>query len=72
MRRLFDTPEGYEELRAHLAGLWREGEAAWTPEARAIFAELDLAEGARRQLYESERFRALLAGAEPVPLPQAA
>ena len=33
VRRLFDTPESYEELRAHLAGLWRAGEGSWTPDA---------------------------------------
>jgi len=62
VRRVFDTPEGYEELRAGLAELWRQGEGAWTPEARRIFGELALhEEGARRrQLLESESFRALL------------
>ena len=63
IRRLFDAPGGYEELRAHLAELWRAGEDAWTPEARAVFAELELADGARRELYESEAFRALLVAA---------
>jgi single-stranded-DNA-specific exonuclease len=71
VRRLFDAPHGYEELRAHLARLWRAGEDAWTPDAHAVFAELELAAGARRQLYESEAFRALLAGAAEA-LPQAA
>jgi single-stranded-DNA-specific exonuclease len=62
VRRVFDTPDGYEELRESLAELWRRGEGAWTPEARRIFAELALhEEGARRrQLLESESFRALL------------
>jgi single-stranded-DNA-specific exonuclease len=60
VRRVFDTPEGYEELRTSLAELWRLGEDAWTPEARRIFAELELDEGTRRQLLESESFRALL------------
>jgi len=62
VRRVFDTPEAYEELRARLAELWRGGESAWTPEARRIFGELALREdGARRrQLLESESFRALL------------
>jgi single-stranded-DNA-specific exonuclease len=64
VRRLFDAPDGYEELRAWLAELWRAGEQAWTADARAVFAELELAAGAKRQLYESEAFRALLA-AEP-------
>jgi single-stranded-DNA-specific exonuclease len=63
-RRLFDAPDRYEELRRWLADLWRAGEAAWPAEARAIFAELELADGARRQLYESDAFRALLT-AEP-------
>jgi single-stranded-DNA-specific exonuclease len=72
VRRLFDTAEGYEQLREWLAGLWREGEAAWTPDARSVFAELGLVDGepaGRRQLLESEAFRALL---EPQPLPRAA
>ena len=72
IRRLFDAPDGYGELRGSLAELWRAGEDAWTAEARAIFAELGLAEGVRRQLYESDVFRALLAGAERDALPRAA
>ena len=62
VRRVFDTPEGYEELRAWLGELWRGGEDTWTPDARRIFAELELeADGTRRrQLLESESFRALL------------
>jgi hypothetical protein len=72
VRRLFDTPDRYEELRETLATLWRLGADAWTPEARRIFAELELdANGAqgRRQLLESESFRALLS--DPA-LPRAA
>ncbi len=71
VRRLFETPEAYEELRARLGDLWREGEASWTPEARRIFGELGLdgEQGRRRQLLESETFRALL---ERAVLPQAA
>ena len=62
VRRIFDTAEGYEELRAAFAELWRRGEPAWTPEARRVFGELALdAEGeGRGQLLESESFRALL------------
>jgi hypothetical protein len=71
VRRLFDAPAGYEELREHLATLWKAGEDAWTSDARAIFAELELRDGARRQLYESETFRALLAGTS-LELPRAA
>jgi single-stranded-DNA-specific exonuclease len=71
VRRIFDTADGYEELRAWLAELWRAGEAAWTPEARRIFGELALEEAAsrRRELLESESFRALLLDAA---LPRAA
>jgi single-stranded-DNA-specific exonuclease len=67
VRRLFDAPEAYDELREWLAAEWRAGDTAWTPEARAIFAELGLVtDGPSRQLLESETFRALLAqgGAE--------
>jgi single-stranded-DNA-specific exonuclease len=71
VRRIFDTAEGYEELRASFADLWRQGERAWTPEARRVFTELALDEDdtARRQLLESESFRALLLDAA---LPRAA
>jgi single-stranded-DNA-specific exonuclease len=71
VRRLFEAPGAYDELRAWLAGQWRAGEQAWTPEARRIFAELGLPDGAKRQLLESESFRALLEGGG-FELPQAA
>ena len=69
VRRLFDAPEGYEELRAWLAQLWRAGESAWTPDARRVFAELDLGEGERRRrpLLESETFRELLLEGQGLP-----
>jgi single-stranded-DNA-specific exonuclease len=60
VRRLLDAPEAYAELRDSLARLWREGESAWTPDARQIFAELELADGRRRDLYESQTFVDLL------------
>jgi single-stranded-DNA-specific exonuclease len=60
VRRVFDAVDGFEELREWLAGQWKAGEAAWTSEARVIFTELELAEGARRSLLESASFRALL------------
>ena len=60
VRRVFDAAGAYEELRTWLAGQWRAGEDAWTPDARRIFAELGLSEGARRQLLESQSFRAIL------------
>jgi single-stranded-DNA-specific exonuclease len=71
VRRLFETPAQYEELRSRLADVWRAGEEAWTPEARRIFAEVGLRAGSarRRQLLESESFRALL---ERAALPAAA
>lgn len=73
VRRVFDTAECYEELRAWLAGLWRAGEPAWTPEARRIFTELAVADGrGKRQLLESPTFRELLAHGVPLSLPQAA
>ena len=70
VRRVFDSPARYEELRLWLAELWKAGETAWTPEARVVFDELGLG-GGPRQLLESEAFRALLE--QPgVELPQAA
>ena len=66
VRHVFESPARYEALRDRLAELWREGESAWTPEARAVFEELGLVgeSGGRRQLLESEVFRALLAQAD--------
>jgi len=71
VRRLFETPAGYEALRARFADLWRAGEDAWTPEARRVFDELGLEAGSGRRthLLESEAFRALL---EEIELPRAA
>jgi single-stranded-DNA-specific exonuclease len=76
VRRLFDTPESYLELRDTLAVLWRD-EAAWTEDVRRIFDELGLAAGhtsRKKQLLESETFRALLEqeSLEPLPLAEAA
>ncbi len=61
VRRVFDAAEGVEDLRDWLAAEWRAGEAAWTPRARAIFAELELERGERRSLLESPTFRELVA-----------
>ena len=72
VRRIFDAVEGYEELRAWLAEQWRAGEAAWTPEARAVFEELELAGGAKRSLLESESFRRLLETEPELALREAA
>jgi single-stranded-DNA-specific exonuclease len=68
VRSLFDAPAAYEELRAWLGELWKKGESAWTPEARAVFAELELDKDAgRRQLLESETFRTILGRSETLP-----
>ncbi len=62
VKRIFETPERYRELRSRLAGEWRGRPEARSAEARAIFAELDLDEDAdgRRHLVESPTFRAVL------------
>jgi single-stranded-DNA-specific exonuclease len=62
VRKLFDTPETYEALRAELVRAWKD-EHAWTPEAKRIFSELglDRMNGRRKkELLESETFRELL------------
>jgi hypothetical protein len=64
VRRVFDAVDGFEALRDWLADEWKAGDGAWTPQAAAIFAELELAGGAtqslKRSLLESATFRALL------------
>lgn len=69
VKRVFETPERYTELRELLAEEWRAGEKAWSDTARAVFADLELAPGqpARRHLLESPSFRALLAEQEALP-----
>jgi single-stranded-DNA-specific exonuclease len=70
VRDLMETPERYDTLRAWLADEFRKDAAVRAPEAEAIFSELALvAGGPRRDLLESEAFRALL---EDVPLAEAA
>jgi single-stranded-DNA-specific exonuclease len=72
VRRLFDAPDTYEDLRAWLVEEWRSDEAQRSPEARKIFAELALGGGAaRRELLESDTFRAMLDRHETA-LPEAA
>jgi single-stranded-DNA-specific exonuclease len=70
VRELVETPERYESLRAWLVEEFRKDEIARSPDARAIFAELghELG-GPKRDLLESEAFRALLVD---VPLAEAA
>jgi single-stranded-DNA-specific exonuclease len=60
VRRVFDAVDGFDELRDWLGGQWQAGEEVWTPQARQIFEELELQDGARRSLLESPAFRALL------------
>jgi single-stranded-DNA-specific exonuclease len=62
VRRILDSAERYEELRGWLAAQWKLPDAQREGGAREIFSELELdgAGPARRQLYESERFRDLL------------
>ena len=58
VRRVFDSPAGYEELRAWLAEQWRDGEAAWTPEAGRSSPSSDSSPAAvERELLESVSFR---------------
>jgi len=70
VRRVFDAPEGFDDLRGWLKEEFRKEGAARHADARAIFAELELeAGGTKRHLLESPTFRALL---ERRPLAEAA
>ena len=65
VRRMVETPERYDELRAWLAAEWRKTPADRDEAAAAVFAELGLdGEAAAlprwRPLVESETFVALL------------
>jgi single-stranded-DNA-specific exonuclease len=67
IKRIFDTPERFEDLRVALVGEWKAGPDAWSEFARGVFAELGLADGGSwRSLVESETFLAALK--EPMPL----
>jgi single-stranded-DNA-specific exonuclease len=67
VRRIFRAAARYRELHAWLAAEWKKPESARDAEARAIFAELHLADGGpRRDLLESQRFRNLLAAEPPL------
>ena len=63
VKRIYETPTRYDELRASLAVEWRAGPESWSPQARQIFEELGLVDepGGRRSLAESPTFRAALA-----------
>jgi single-stranded-DNA-specific exonuclease len=66
VRRIFPTAARYDELRRWLVAEYRKPSAARDAEAAAIFAELELVDGRRRDLLESPRFRALLAAEQPL------
>jgi single-stranded-DNA-specific exonuclease len=68
VKRIFDTPDRYPELRAWLAEQWQAEPGARSPEAAAIFAELGLDEerDGHRHLVESPTFLAVLR--DPLPL----
>jgi single-stranded-DNA-specific exonuclease len=68
VRRVFPAAERFESLRAWLVAEYRKPHDGRDPEAVAVFAELELRETGfqRRHLLESERFRALLAGEQPL------
>jgi len=70
VRRILDAAGRYEEVRSWLTAQWKLPEAQREAAAIEIFGELALgaAGSTRRQLYESERFRDLLAA----PLERAA
>jgi single-stranded-DNA-specific exonuclease len=64
VKRIFATPEGFEDLRLRLLAEWRAGPERWSAQARQIFEELGLVDepaARRRPLAESETFRAALA-----------
>jgi single-stranded-DNA-specific exonuclease len=64
---VFETADGYADLRARLAEEWARGPDAWSEEGRAIFVELGLDEREGwRSLFESPTF--LAAVREPMPL----
>lgn len=61
VRRIFDSPERYRELRERMLAEWRKQATDRSEEAEAVFAELGLEEGGPwRSLLESPTFRALL------------
>jgi single-stranded-DNA-specific exonuclease len=73
IRRIFETPDRYLELRERFAAEWRAGQLS--PEGESIMAELGLVNGGGtwRSLLESETFQALLhMEAPPAELARAA
>jgi single-stranded-DNA-specific exonuclease len=68
VRRIFDAATRFDELRDWLVAEYRKPAAVRSADAVAIFEELEIDETGlgRRHLLESERFRALLDGEQPV------
>ncbi len=67
VKRIFDTPDRFEDLRLELVAEWKADPEARSEFARAVFAELGVEEGGGwRSLVESETFLAALQ--EPMPL----
>ena len=67
VKRIFDTPERFDDLRLALVAEWKAGPDAWSDFARGVFTELGVADGgAWRSLVESETFLAALK--ERIPL----
>ncbi len=67
VKRIFDTPEHFEDLRLALVAEWKAGPQEWSEFARGVFTELGVAEGGSwRSLVESETF--LTALKEPMSL----
>jgi single-stranded-DNA-specific exonuclease len=67
VKRIFDTPDRFDDLRLGLVAEWKAGPDAWSDFARAVFAELGVADGGSwRSLVESETFLAALK--EQMPL----
>jgi single-stranded-DNA-specific exonuclease len=67
VKRIFDTPDRFDDLRLGLVAEWNAPAAERSDFARAVFAELGVEEGGPwRSLVESETFLAALK--EPMPL----
>jgi single-stranded-DNA-specific exonuclease len=67
VKRIFDTPDRFDDLRLALVAEWKAGPDTWSEFARAVFTELGVADGGSwRSLVESETFLAALK--EPMPL----
>ena len=67
VKRIFDSPDRFDDLRLGLVAEWKAGPDAWSEFARAVFGELGVeGGGAWRSLVESETFLAALK--EQMPL----